>query len=180
MSNSGSDEERDFFATGAGKYVDVDDAITEFRRLAQHKSRTVVSGRLDELNEACGMHWTIKELADYLEKTDDYHYLGNKIEVKGLGGLYFCLRLSREDGSRGLAAYVFLYRSRRNLAADLWDRSGVGSSVTYKGRNNLGFGRPLTVDKIAELEERLDEAITDFIAFINESGGLKKHLVPEV
>jgi hypothetical protein len=176
MNNDGLDREREFFVTGVKTYVDVDDAITEFRRLVQHKCRTVVSRRLDEVNQACGIGWTADKLDDYSQKTDDHHYIGKRIEVKGLGGLYFCLRLSSEGNSRPFDAFVFLYRIRRDLATGLWDRSGASASVTWKGRNNLGFGRPVPEDKIPHFEDYLDQAVTDFLAFINESGGLRKHL----
>jgi hypothetical protein len=178
MKNEVLDGEREFFVTGVRTYLGIDDAMTEFRRLVQHKCRTVASRRLDELNQACGMHWTVKELNDYLEKTNTHHFLGKQMEVKGLGGLYFCLRLSREDEGRPFDAFVFLYRIRRDLASGLWDRSGASASATWKGKNNLGFGQPLPEDKIPDFEEYLDHAVTDFLAFINDSGGLRKYLVP--
>jgi hypothetical protein len=178
MNKNGLDTERDFFVTGVKTYVDVDDAMTEFRRVVQHKCWTIVSRRLGEINEACGMRLTSTDLQDYEQKTD-YHYIGKMVEVKGLGGLYFCLRLSRGDDSKRFDAYVFLYRARRDRATGLWDRSDSNPSVTYKGRNNLGLGRSIPKDKIPDFEGYLDGAITDFIAFIIESGGLKKYLVPD-
>jgi len=90
MSKSGSDGGREFFVTGVGTYVEVDDAMTEFRSLVQQKCRTVVRGRLEEINQACGMHWRANDLNDYLQKTNDHLFLGEQLEVKGLGGLYFC------------------------------------------------------------------------------------------
>jgi hypothetical protein len=176
MNNGLSDMEREFFVTGARSYADVDDAMAEFRRLVQQQCKTVVIARLDKVNQACGMHWTVNDLNDYSQKTDEHHFIGKQMEVKGLGGLYFCLRLPREDGSKPLYAHVFLYRTRKDLAIDLWGRAGESASVTWKGRNNLGFGRPLPEDKIPHFEDYLNEAVTDFLAFINESGGLRKHL----
>jgi hypothetical protein len=176
MNNELLDEETEFFVTGVRSYLGVDDAMTEFRRLVQHKCKNVASRRLDELNQACGMHWTVKELNDYAEKGDDHHYLGKQMEVKGLGGLYFCLRLSREDDGRPFDAFVFLYRVRRDIATGLWDRSSTRASVTWKGRNNLGFGGPLPEDKIQDFEAYLDQALTDFLDFVKDSGGLGKYL----
>ena len=176
MNNDGSDREREFFVTGVKTYFEVDDAMAEFRRLVQQQCKTVVISRLAEVNQACGMHWTVNDLNDYLERTGEHHYIGKKIEVKGLGGLYFCLRLSREDEGKPFYAYVFLYRTRRDLATGLWDRSGAITSVPWKGRNNIGFGGPLPEDKIPDFEDYLDQAVTGFLAFINESGGLRKHL----
>ena len=100
------------------------------------------------------------------------------MEVKGLGGLYFCLGLSREDDSRPFDAFVFLYRIRRELATSLWDQAAASASVTWKGRRNFGFKRPLPEDKIPDFEDYLDQAAADFIAFIKESGGLGKYVFP--
>jgi hypothetical protein len=176
MNNEVLDGEREFFVTGVRTYLEADDAMTEFRRLVQHKCRTVASRRLDELNQACGMHWTVKELDDYFEKNDKNHYLGKRIEAKGFGGVYFCLRLSREDASRPFDAFVYLYRIRKDLANGLWDRPGAIAPVTYKSGHSLGFGRPLPEDKIPDFEDYLDQAVTLLTAFINESGGLQKYL----
>jgi hypothetical protein len=176
MNNDGSDREREFFVTGVKKYFEVDDAMAEFRRLVQQQCKTVVISRLAEVNQACDMRWTVDDLNDYSEKTDQHRFIGKQVEVKGLGGLYFCLRLSREDDSEPFYAHVFLYRIRRNLATGLWDRSGTNASVTWKGRNNIGFGRRLPEDKIPHFEDYLNGAVTDFLAFINESGGIRKHL----
>jgi hypothetical protein len=146
--------------------------------MVQHKCWTVVSGRLGEINEACGVHLAPTDLHDYVQKMDEHHFIGKQAEAKGLGGWYFCLGLSREDASKRFA-YVFLYRKSRDLATDLWARSAASTLLTWKGRNNLGSARSLPEDGIPDFEGRLDEAITDFLAFINESGGLKKHLAPE-
>ncbi len=176
MKNGLSNVEKDFFETGVRTYVDVDDAMTEFHRLVQHKCGTAASKRLDELNRVCGMHWTVKELHEYFEKTVDHHYLGKQFEVKGLGKICFCLRISREDDGRPFDAFVFLSRIRRDLATGLWERSEESTAVTWKGRNNLGFGQPLPEGKIPDFEAYLGQAVTDFLAFINESGGLQKYL----
>ena len=177
MNNGLSDVEREFFVTGVRTYVDVDDAMTEFRSLVQQQCKPVVISRLAEVNQACGMHWTVNDLNDYSQKTDEHQFIGKQMEVKGLGGLYFCLGLSREDDSRPFGAFVFLYRIRRDLATGLWEQADASASVTWKGRRNFGFKRPLPEDKIPDFEDYLDQAVTDFLAFINESGGLGKYLL---
>ena len=176
MRNKVSDGERDFFVTGVRTYLQVDEAMAEFRRLVEHKCRAVVSRRLDDINRACGMHWTVKNLNEYSQKTSDHHYLGLQMELKGLGGLYFCLRISRNHDRNPLDAYVFLFRTRRDRAAGLWDRANTSASVTWKGQRNLGFGRPLPADKIPDFEIYLDLAVTEFIGFLKRFGGLGKYL----
>jgi hypothetical protein len=177
MNNGLSDRERDFFVTGAKTYVDVDDAMAEFRRLVQQQCRTIVRARLGEVNQACGMHWMANDLNDYSQKTSDDLYVGNQVEVEGLGGLYFCLRLSRKDDGK-LFASVFLYRLRASLAVGLWDRSTTApSDMSYvRTKNNLILERPLPGDKVRDFADYLDQAITAFIAFMSDSGGLRKYL----
>ena len=178
MNDDGLDREREFFVTGVNTYLDVDDAIVEFRRLVEHKCRSVVSARLNEVNQECGMDWTVGDLNDYFEKANDFHYIGKQMEVKELGKLYFCLRLSREIDSNPIDAFVYLYRKQRDIATGLWEIAGASASVTYKGRNNLGFGQPIPKDKIPDFEDYLDKAVTGFLVFINKCGGLKKYLAP--
>jgi len=176
MNNFGSDREREFFVTGVKTYLEVDDAMTEFRRLVQQKCRDVIAKRLPELNQVCGIDWNVNDLGDYSEKSSDYQYLGKKIDVKGLGGIYFCLRLSAEDEGSPYHAFVFLYRIRKDLAPVLWGRSKVDASVHWKGGNNIGFRQSVPADKVEVFEESLDQALTHFLAFIKESGGIRRHL----
>jgi hypothetical protein len=177
MNNDLSDKEMEFFVSGVKTYVDVDDAMVEFRRLVRQQCKTIVSVRLDEINQACGMHWKAIDLNDYSQKTNDDHYFGKQVEVKGLGGIYFCLRLSRKD-DRKLFASVFLYRPRAILATGLWDQPmTVPSDNPYiRTNNNIILERHILEDKIPEFGEYLNQAITDFIIFIRDSGGLNKYL----
>jgi hypothetical protein len=175
MSKGGVDQETEFLSTGVKTYSKADDAMTEFRRLVQQKCRTVVSRRLDDVNRACGMDWTAKKLREYSQKTADHHYVGLHLDVIGLGGLYFCLRISRGDDGKSSDAFVFLYRLHRGLATELWRLSEKPRSVTWKGKNNRGFGKTIPGDKIHSFERYLDQAITAFLDFITKSGGLKKH-----
>jgi hypothetical protein len=176
MNNEILDGEKQFFVTGIKTYLEADDAMTEFRRLVQHKCRTAASKRLDELNQACGKHWTVNDLKEYFEPNENNHHIGEQVELKGFGGIYFCLRLSRVDESRPLAAFVFLYRARRDLAIDLWARA----SGSVLGKNHLNFAQPFPEDKIPDFEGYLDRAVTDFLAFINGGGGLQKYLTQNV
>jgi hypothetical protein len=181
MSEIGSDKEREFFVTGARTYLDVADAMAEFRRQVQDQCSIVVSRRLDEINRACEMDWTRNALKDYIWPQSDCFHVGNKILVKELGnqgGLYFCLELLRRDDNVVCAALVVLYRERGSLAVDLWVRlRGVRSDTAYSTGNDLIFTRRLSEDKISSFQEYLNRAIDDFIAFINSSGGLKRYLV---
>jgi hypothetical protein len=177
MSGSGLDGEREFFATGVRTYVEVDDAMTEFRSLVQKKCRAVVNGRLEEINQACDMRWRTNDLNDYLQKTNDHLFVGAMLEVKGLGGLYFCLRFSRKDEGERSDASAFLYRLRRDLADGLFDRFASTSETSYN-RSNIVFLQRFSGDNTPDFENCLGRAIPDFLAFINESGGLKKYLAP--
>jgi hypothetical protein len=176
MNNEILESEQQFFVEGVKTYFDVDDAMTEFRRLVQHKCTAVASKRLAEINQACGLSRKDKDLSDYLERFDQYHYLGKKVDVRGFGGIYFCLRFSRAIEGGPLSAYVYLYRSQRDRANSLWEGSNVDARVTHKSNHTLGFGRTLSEDDILNFENHLDQAITDFLAFIRDRGGLQKYL----
>lgn len=176
MNNELLEGEQQFFVEGVKTYFDVDDAMNEFRRLVQHKCRAVASKRLEEINQACGISCKDKDLSDYVERFDQHRYLGKKVDVAGLGGIYFSLRFSRANDGGPLSAYVYLYRSQRDRAISLWESPNMDARVTHKSNHTLGFGRPLPEDEILNFEIHLDLTITDFLAFIKDRGGLQKYL----
>jgi hypothetical protein len=181
MSENGSDTVREFLVTGARTYLDVADAMAEFRRQVQDQCTTVVSRRLDEINRACEMDWTGNGFKDYIWPQSGCFHVGKKVLVKELGnqgGLYFCLELLRRGDSVVCAALVCLYRERGNLAVDLWARlRGAASDAAHSDGNNIFFTRRLSEDEIPAFQEYLNGAIDDFIAFIIASSGLKRYLV---
>jgi hypothetical protein len=180
MNNNESNKEGEFFVRGAKTYLDVDDAMAEFRRQVQDQCTKVVSGRLDEIMRAAEMDWTPNHLKDYNERSPDRLYLGKQVWVENFGGLYFCLTLSRENDRAVYGALVYLYRQRKSLAVHLWaSLSRVASATAYVRGNNLFFLRHLSEEKLQDFREYLNLAIDDFVAFIRDSGGLKRHLVQE-
>jgi len=173
------DAEREFLITGARTYLDADDAMKEFRRLIQEQSRTVVCDRLAEINRVCGANWSTDDLGLYSERPAGYDccQFGQQLPVEELGGLYFCLKLSREGENKLCHAVAFLYRRNKSLAASLWGCFKEGAFATASvGPWNLFFARHVSEENIPEFREYLNQAITDFIAFIENSGGLRKHL----
>jgi hypothetical protein len=97
----------------------------------------------------------------------------NDVSVENLGGLYFCLELSRQN----YAAVVYLYRRRANLAVDLWNQlHRAAPNTAYCEDNSLIFSRPVLEDEIPEFSEHLSRNLDEFIAFMSGCGGLKKYL----
>lgn len=180
MNNSGADLERDFFVTGARTYLDVDDAMTEFRRFVRNHCRVVASKRLGEINRACEMEWTANDLKDYSWRQPDCFHVGKQIAVENLGGIYFCLEMYRENDSVASGTLVYLYRRRADLAIALWDRlDSTASDTAYCEGNSLIFKRLLSEDEIPDFPEHLNRTVDAFIAFIVSCGGLTKHLQPQ-
>uniref|UniRef100_E6PWY7 PD-(D/E)XK nuclease superfamily protein n=1 Tax=mine drainage metagenome TaxID=410659 RepID=E6PWY7_9ZZZZ len=177
MNNEKSDKKKDFLIKGARTYIDVDDAMTEFRRLVQDQCLEVVKKRLDDLNYACGMDWKQYQVKNYLERKDDYFYCGKQLAVGGLGGVYFCLRIKRDGNNVLSLASVFLYRKNRNLASELWHNFTPTSGTSCSGHYNLFFERHMLAENIPDFAIHLDEAINDFNEFIHNNGGLKKYRV---
>jgi hypothetical protein len=177
MSSKGSDPEHDFFLTGAELYLEIEEAVAEFRRQVQEKCRRVVEGRLDEIGQACQMEWTSNALSDYKYGWPEGRHIGKQLSIKSFGNLYFCLDLYRENGSIVYLALVYLYRRNAGLAAGLWPLLGTSPAAGgYREGNNLYFGRWMTKDQVPDFEEFLNGAVDDFIAFISKGGGLKKHI----
>ena len=121
MNADTSDAKKDFLITGARTYLDVDEAMKEFRRQIQEQSRRAVMGRLGDLTRVCGQEWSANDVRPYSERESDVFQLGHKLGVKELGssygGLYFSLKLSRDE-NRNLAV-AFLYRERKALAGSI-------------------------------------------------------------
>jgi hypothetical protein len=181
MTTNASQEERDFLITGAKTYLDVDDAMEEFRRQIQEQSRGVVLGRIGDLKRVCEQEWSANDIRRYSESGAGFFQLGHKLGVKELGstygGLFLCLKLSREGDRIRYLAVAFIYREKKSLAVSLWDRFREGAFENSSLSDwNIFFTRPLSEDDIPEFGKHLDQAIADLVAFIEESGGLLKHL----
>jgi hypothetical protein len=179
MSDTDSFVEMEFFVTGAMTYLDVDDAMAQFRRRVQDQCTVLVSRRLVDINHASNMSWTRDDLKDYKWREGDYFHVGTQLTVENLGGLYFCLELYREHQSSVCGALVYLYRKRANLASLLWGQLPEGASDTaYRDGNNLFFERLLTKDELPNFPDHLNQQIDHFIAFMEGCGGLTKYLPP--
>lgn len=180
MTDNGSDTEREFFVTGAKTYLDVDDAMAEFRRVVREECTSVASQRMEEIKQACQMDWTRNSLKDYFWRAPNGFHFGKKIPVKELGtagGLYFCLALLREDDRPNLEAVVYLFRDGASRAVELWPRlAGTPSEPAYRSNNNLTFTQRFSQDRILEFKEHLNKTVDDFIAFISSAGGLRRFL----
>ena len=181
MNTDASQAERDFLITGARTYLDVDGAMEEFRRQIQGQSQRIILGRIGDLKRVCDQEWSANDVRRYSESGADFFQFGHKLGVKELGatygGLYFCLKLLR-DGNRNLSlAVAFLYHDRKDLAASLWQgfRKGAFENSSVSDWN-IFFTRPLLEDSVPEFGEYLDQAVADLIAFIENTGGLRKHL----
>ena len=177
MSNNGSDKEREFFVTGTETYLDVDDAMAQFRRMVQDQCTTLVSRRLDEINRACEMDWTPNDLRDYTSRQSDHFNVGKQVAVENFGGLYFYLELRRGNDDLVYKTLVDLYRQRANLGAALWNCGAASGTAHCKG-NDLTFEQLVSKDKIPDFVEHLNQAIDDFIKLIGDCGGLRKYLPP--
>jgi hypothetical protein len=165
MSQEGPDKEREFLVTGARNYLAVDDAMTLFHHRVQDRIATLVGVRLSEINAACETDWTENDIRDYSSRNPDNYNVGKQVAVEGFGGLYFYLKLWRER----FEVYVDLYRRRTDLADEVWKRAGSRG-------NDICFKRPVPEDRVPELGEHLDEAISEFVKFIGGAGGLKRSL----
>jgi hypothetical protein len=181
MNTDESQAQSDFLITGARTYLDVDDAMEEFRRLIQEQSRRVVLGRIGDLKRVCEQEWSANDVRRYSESGAEFFQVGHKLGVKELGstygGLYFCLKLYRDGNRNHSLAVAFLYHERKDLAVSLWDSFTDGGFENSSISDwNIFFARPLSEDNIPEFGRYLDQAIVDLIAFIEKSGGLRKHL----
>jgi hypothetical protein len=179
MSDTRSDEEKNFFVAAAETYLDVDSAMAEFQRQVQAECGKAISDQLAEINQACGMHRKLKDFNEFRESGIGCIYLGRQLHLEGFGGLYFYLKIFREYDRASYGAYVSLYRRNRKHGQDLWnqmDSTSLGGAYT-KG-NSLYFTRPIPKDQLLNLRDHLGNAISDFLAFFTANGGLKKHLPP--
>jgi hypothetical protein len=168
MNRKRSEAEHEFFLTGVKTWLDVEGAISEFRRQVQERCKAVVQTRLADAARASGIEWTTDDLRDYEESGTDGRYLGTQLFVEAFGRLYFYVAFYHEGG---YAASVCLWRKRSNLAVDLWT---LAPDNCYG--NILLFGPELNEEQCSEFEEYLNQAIDLFIAFLTKAGGLKKYV----
>jgi len=123
-----SEAELEFFLTGAQTYLDVEDAVEEFRRQVQERCGEVAQLRLADIAQACDQEWAVEQLKDYAEKADVSRYLGKWVAVEGLGRLTFFFGVYRDDGKLAFVTGVWLSRKRTELAPDLWSPRERGSA----------------------------------------------------
>jgi hypothetical protein len=170
-----NDAEREFFVTGAKTYLDVNDAMAEFHRQVQHQCTDVLATRLRDLNRACQMDWTSVDLKDYQWR--EGHHIGKQLSIDGFGGLYFCLELYRKNGSTGYGALTYLWRRRATLAPTIWAiLKEAPSDTRWCDGSNLFFWQELAENRLPRFKSYLSKAIDEWVGFMEEVGGLKKHL----
>jgi hypothetical protein len=169
-----NDPEREFFLTGAKSYLDVSDAMSEFRRQVQQQCTEVITARLQDINQASQMDWTADDLKDY--QWTEGHDIGKQLPVDGFGGLYFCLELYREASGVCYGALIYLWRRRANLAPTLWAILEEHPSDTrWCDGNSLIFWQELAEDQLTDFQTYLNKAVDEFLAFVEAVGGLKKY-----
>jgi hypothetical protein len=183
MSDTRSDEEKNFFVAAAETYLDVDSAMTEFQRQVQDECKEAIRDRLGEISQACGKDCRLEYFREYRESGTGCIYLGRQMHLDGFGGLYFYLKIFREltifreYDRTSYGAYISLYRQNKKHGKDLWDQiSSTSPGRPYTKGNSLYVSRPIPKDQLLNFQDYLDDAISDFLAFITASGGLKKHL----
>jgi hypothetical protein len=176
MSEAVSNKEREFFVTGAKTYLDVDDAMAQFRRRIQDQVTKLVDRRLDEINRACETDWTANDLRDYTERLSDCFCVGKQVALENFGALYFYLRICREDANLAYTTIVDLYRQRANLAIGLWDFGTISNTASCKGNDIFFPQRLLSEEQVLNFPEHLNSALDNFITFIRGCGGLSKYL----
>jgi hypothetical protein len=174
MNRKRSEPELEFFSTGAKTYLDVEEAVEEFRRQVQERCGEVAQLRLADIARACDQEWVAGDLKDYKQKDDSGRYLGKSVVVEGLGGdLTLHFRTYRDQREVAFGLGVGLSRKRGDLAPDLWSRA----NANQRSRLYLSFGnQSLTVSQVSDFETHLHLAIDDFIEFMTRAGGLKKYL----
>jgi hypothetical protein len=179
MSDTRSDEEKNFFVAAAETYLDVDSAMAEFQRQVQDECKKAISARLGGINQACGVDRRLEYFREYRESGTGCIYLGRQLHLDGFGGLYFYLTIFREYDRTSYGACISLYRQNKKHGKDLWDQiSSTSPGRAYTKGNSLYFSRPIPKDQLLNFQDHLDDAISDFLAFITANGGLKKHLAP--
>jgi len=187
MSGTIPDEVRQFLITGAKTYLDAHDAMAEFRRKIQDQIVTLARRCLHEINRACDMDWTQNDLTDYTEHESDRFYAGKQLAVKDPGGslrLYFYFRIVRENDSLVYTTLVDLYRINRGLAKGLWESAAAKlaaapDTASWSGNDIWFHQRIPSENETPNFLEYLDRALQEFIGFIGECGGLRKHLPQE-
>jgi hypothetical protein len=172
-------DEQEFFLIGAKTYLDVLEAIDAFRERAQKRCRETVESRLQELAAACRVDWGPKDLDDsfgrvgaVLFNSDNVRHVGVALKLERFGGLAFYFCAWRRDQQACWGTGVELWRKSQRVAPDLWKRA----PANRRSRNSLPFVDQLTESDIAAFERQLDKAIDEFVAFIDEAGGLRQYL----
>jgi len=176
MTNHESELETEFFLTGARTYLDVQDALEEFEGQVTSRCSTVVKNRFQEIDDACGGgFWEINDLKDNIQSDGSSatrKRLGKQLPSGRRCSLYLSLELARAKEGVACRSLVHLRRDNSEIASDLWNRAAL------RDNNRIYFERPLAEDQIPDFDKHLNEAVSDFIAFVEKAGGLAKYFPP--
>jgi hypothetical protein len=148
MSQRSSNENAEFLATGLKNYLDAKSAVSMFEMELQRRIKEVVTNEehVSDLSRLFGQDWK-----DYLYERPNRIWVGQKIVLKNVGGLYLALFFAREtDEERASFSPVITFwrekltqwktlwervEERRNqhpaLSADNWTFSLVGAQPAY-------------------------------------------------
>lgn len=180
METKTSNVELEFFVTGAKTYLDVKDAMDEFRNRVRKACDTVVLSVLSDINGACGLTMSRADVKDYVwNASRDECHIGRKLLLKTLGekegGLYFALVLRRENQKLITEARVILYRDNERAVPEFWDSFSRTSVPSFyrKGKLDCGVNRQLTDGELAEFDKAITQCALTFLSCLKAAGGIK-------
>lgn len=175
-----SGAESEFFLDGAALYLDVRDVLEEFERQVLKRCKKTATNRMAEIETACGSgFWAETGLTSaslkWFNITDprlkSRHWMGVTLNDGEGTLLRFCLELIREptvDEPTKYGARVILRTKNTARATALWQL------WPNRDHNRLFFGRASEA-QLSDFDRLLDEAISEFITFIEQAGGLRKY-----
>jgi hypothetical protein len=170
---------RQFFSTGVETYLDARDAIAEFERQVIKRCTKVAQNKLAAIESACGAgFWPTRNLIDFNAGNRLLRRVGVRLDGHD-ARLLFCLWWSRGNAPV-YRALVLLVRTHVRVPNGLWERrpKADASGLILRDTRKLWFGPVLSVNNISDFDDHLEEAIIDFVKFVEEADGLGQWFRP--
>ncbi len=172
-----------FLETGARSYLQGAAAIAMFQQEVYRVCRQELTKHRPELANAMGVsldgELKVNVSPRYAQDADwTSASIGVELNQKGVVRLYLYVWWRYgDDNSPHTSAVVSVYCDKGETRARLWSafKKAAGAKV-YNDSGELWFEYRLAPAEFPKLEDKLDEALTDWISIWSQIGGLKKYL----
>ncbi|MBI3665507.1 MAG: hypothetical protein HY236_04660 [Acidobacteria bacterium] len=179
-----SDARHQFMETGASTYLEALAAVGKFQREVWEACSSVFKERAKELGDALGQPVDAGEISIHqwpgqLLKFDGFYaILGAKVQLRQVATLYCYVWWGYEDSAEAFVrAVVAVYAEAAEVRKKLLSSFRAEAKSRIKDDSGeIYLQEPIPPDEFPNLQQKLNDLLTEWIGLWKKIGGLKLHL----